>query len=84
MLGTMQATEYFTHLPRQDKRRLQLVVSDGAFWLLLPACLLDYKLRHVHTVVSQRLWSPVATSDAQRYDTVGLNEPIFSFRRIAR
>jgi hypothetical protein len=96
MLGTMQAPGYFTHLLRFDERVFQLVVSNGAFLLLYPALqnvrpityignrlawLLDYMLRDVGTVVSQRLWSPAAASDAQRYGTVPLNMPIFFVQR---
>ncbi|KAF8494388.1 hypothetical protein F5888DRAFT_655532 [Russula emetica] len=79
MLGTMQAPGYFTHLLRIDERYMQLVVANHAFWLLHPSHILDYMLRDVGTVVSQRLWSPAATSDAQRYGngSVPLNMPIF-------
>ena len=73
-----------------------LVVSNGQFLLLHPAVqnahpttlvgnrhawLLDYMLRDVGTVVPQRLWTPSATSDAQRYGTVPLNMPIFFVQR---
>jgi len=96
MLGAMQAPGYFTHLLRFDERDFQLVVSNHAFLLLHPAlqnvrpvtCIgdrlawhLDYMLRDVGTVVSQRLWSPAATSDTQRYGTVPLNMPIFLVER---
>jgi hypothetical protein len=99
MLGPTQAPGYFTHLLRFDERVFPLVVSDGPFMLLHPALpnvrpitfignrlawLLDYMLRDVGTVVSQRLWSSATTSDAQRYRTVPLNMPIFSFGGIAR
>ena len=92
LLGTVQAQGYFSHLLRFDERVFQLVVSDGSFLLLYPALqdvrpitcignrlawLLDYMLRDVGTVVSQRLWSPAATADAQRYSTVPLHMPIF-------
>jgi len=92
MLGAMQAPGYFTHLLHFNERNIQLVVSNGAFLLLHPAVqgvhpitylgnrpawLLDYLRRDVGTVVSQRLWSPAATADAQRYGTVPLNMPIF-------
>jgi hypothetical protein len=96
MLGPTQAPGYFTHLLRFDERVFPLVVSDGPFMLLHPALqnvrpitfignrlawLLDYMLRDVGTVVSQRLWSPAATSDARRYRTVPLNMPIFFVQR---
>ncbi|KAF8494393.1 hypothetical protein F5888DRAFT_1636100 [Russula emetica] len=92
MLVTMQALGYFIHLLRFDERDFQLVVSNRAFLLLHPAlqnvrpvtCIddrlawhLDYMLRDVGTVVPQRLWSPAAIPDAQRYGTVPLNMPIF-------
>jgi hypothetical protein len=95
MLGTTHAPDYFTRLLRFDERVFQLVDSNGAFLLLHPALqnvrpitcignrlawLLDYMLRDVGTVVSQRLWSPVSTSDAQRYGTE-LNMPIFFVQR---
>ena len=71
---------------------MQVVVSNGAFLLLhpavqgvrpvthinkLPAWILDFVMRDVGTIVPQRLWTPTATSDAQRYGTVPLNMPIF-------
>lgn len=92
----MQAPGYLTHLLRFDERNFQLYVSNGAILLLRPAVqnvhpftsignypawLLDYLLRDVGTVVSQRLWTPAATSDAQRYGTVPLNMPIFFVQR---
>jgi hypothetical protein len=92
----MQAPGYFTHLLHFNERNVQLVASNGAFLLLYPAVqnvrpityignrpawLLDYMLRDVGTVVSQRLWSPAATSDAERYGTVPLNMPIFFVQR---
>jgi hypothetical protein len=92
----MQAPGYFTHLLRFDERVFQLDVSNGAFLLLHPAVqnvhpityignrpawLLDYLLRDVGTVVPQCLWSPTATSDAQRYGSVPLNMPIFFVHR---
>jgi hypothetical protein len=42
-----------------------------------PAWLLDYLVRHYGTVVPQRIWSPGSPSDAQRYNNVVLNMPIF-------
>jgi hypothetical protein len=96
MLGAMQAPGYFTHLLHFNERNFQLVVSNRAFLLLYPgvqnvppiayignrpAWLLDYMLRDVGTVVSQRLWSPAGTADAQRYGTVPLNMPIFFVQR---
>jgi hypothetical protein len=42
-----------------------------------PAWLLDYVLRSYGTVVPQRIWSPGTPSDAQRYNNVPLNLPIF-------
>jgi hypothetical protein len=42
-----------------------------------PAWLLDYVLRDYGTVVPQRIWSPGTPSDAQRYNNVTLNLPIF-------
>jgi hypothetical protein len=84
MLGAVQAPRYFTQLLRIDERYMQLVVQNRAFWLLHPSRLLDYMLRDVGTVVSQRLWSPAATSDAQRYGTVPLNMPIFFVQRDGR
>jgi len=96
MLGATQAPGYLTDLLRFDERSVQLVVSNGSFFLLHPAVqnvhpithignrpawLLDYMLRNVGTVVSQRRWSPTATSDAQRYSTVPLNMPIFFVQR---
>src|SRR6267154_542476 len=99
MLGTTQASAYFTHLLRFNERNIQLVVSNGTFLLLhpvvqgvhpitylgnRPSWLLDYLRRDVRTVVSQRLWSPSGTADAQRYSTVPLNMPIFLFRAITR
>lgn len=96
MLGITQAPGYFTHLLRFDERNFQLAVSNGAFLLLhptpwngrpiaytanCPAWFLDYMLREVGTVVPQRLLSPAATSDAQRYGTVPLNMPIFFVQR---
>jgi hypothetical protein len=41
------------------------------------AWLLDYELRDYGTVVQQRIWSPGAPADAQRYNNVALNMPIF-------
>ena len=96
MLGPMQTPGYFSHLLRCNERNFQLVFSNGAFFLLHPAVqnvhpitylgnrpawLLDYYLRDVGTVVSQRLWAPAATADAQRYGTVPLNMPIFFIQR---
>jgi hypothetical protein len=42
-----------------------------------PAWLLDYLLRNYGTVVPQSIWSPGTPSDAQRYNNVTLNMPIF-------
>lgn len=42
-----------------------------------PAWLLDYLLQNYGTVVPQRIWSPGTPSDAQRYNNVSLNMPIF-------
>ena len=42
-----------------------------------PAWLLDYVLRNYGTVVPQGIWSPGTPSDAQRYNNVSLNMPIF-------
>jgi len=42
-----------------------------------PAWLLDYVLRNYGTVVPQSIWSPGTPSDAQRYNNVPLNMPIF-------
>jgi hypothetical protein len=96
MLETTHAPGYFSHLLRCNERNFQLVVSNGAFLLLHPAVqnvhpityignrpawLLDYMLRDGGTVVSQRLWTPAATADAQRYATVSLNMPIFFAQR---
>ena len=96
MLGTAQAPRYFTHLLNFNEQAFQLAVSDGAFLLLhpapqnvhpitylgnLPAWLLDYMLRNVGTVVQQRLWTPAATADAQRYGTAPLKMPIFFLQR---
>ncbi len=96
MLGAMQAPGYLTHLLRFDEHKFQLVVSNNVFWLLHPAVrnvhpityignrptwLLDYMVRDVGTVVPQSLWTPAATSDAQRYGTVPLNMPIFFVQR---
>ncbi|KAF8494395.1 hypothetical protein F5888DRAFT_1805574 [Russula emetica] len=62
MLGTVQAPGYFTQLLRIDERFMQIIVRNRAFWLLNPYCPFDHMLRDVGTVVSQRLWSPAATS----------------------
>jgi hypothetical protein len=92
MLETMQAPGYFTQLLHVNERNFQLVVTNGIILLLHPAVqgvhpityihnrpawLLDYMLRNVGTVVSQRLWSPATPSDAQRYGNAPLNMPIF-------
>ncbi|KAH9955293.1 hypothetical protein BC827DRAFT_1271823 [Russula dissimulans] len=42
-----------------------------------PAWLLDYVVRNYGTVVPQRIWSPGTAADAQRYNNVALNMPIF-------
>ena len=42
-----------------------------------PAWLLAYVLRNYGTVVPQSIWSPGTPSDAQRYNNVPLNMPIF-------
>ena len=92
----MHAPGYFTELLRFNERRFQLVVSNGAFLLLHPALqdvrpitfignrlawLLDHMLRDVGTVVLQRLWTPAATTRAQRYGTASLKMPIFFLQR---
>ncbi|KAH9980585.1 hypothetical protein BJV74DRAFT_887741 [Russula compacta] len=41
-----------------------------------PAWLLDYEVQN-GTVIPQRIWSPGTPSDAQRYNNVALNMPIF-------
>jgi len=84
MLGTVQAPGYFTQLLRIDERFMQIIVRNRAFWLLNPYCPFDHMLRDVDTVVSQRLWSPAATSlaYAQLYGAVPpLNMPIFFVQR---
>jgi hypothetical protein len=96
MLGTFQAPAYFSHLLHFDERHFQLVVQNSIIFLLHPAVqnvrpityignrpawLLDYMIRDVGTVVSQRLWSPATTADAQRYSTVPLRMPIFFVQR---
>ncbi|KAI9511236.1 hypothetical protein F5148DRAFT_1281043 [Russula earlei] len=42
-----------------------------------PAWLLDYLVRNYGTVVPQGIWSPANPADAQRYNNVPLNMPIF-------
>jgi hypothetical protein len=49
-----------------------------------PAWLLDYLLRNYGTVVPQSIWSPGTPSDAQRYNNVTLNMPIFFVRNDRR
>ena len=86
------APGYITHLLHFNERDIQLVVSNSAYFLIhptvqsvhpitylnnQPAWLLDYIVRNVGTVVPQRLWSPLSSTDAQRYATVPLHMPIF-------
>ncbi|KAI0291575.1 hypothetical protein BC826DRAFT_476650 [Russula brevipes] len=42
-----------------------------------PAWPLDHSVRNYGTVVPQRIWSPGTPSDAQRYNNVPLNMPVF-------
>ena len=49
-----------------------------------PAWLLDYLWRNYGTVVPQSIWSPGTPSDAQRYNNVALNLPIFFVQRDRR
>jgi hypothetical protein len=49
-----------------------------------PVWLLDYELRNYGTVVPQSIWSPGTPSDAQRYNNVTLNLPIFFVQRDRR
>ena len=96
-LGAEQAPGYFTHLLHFNEQGFQLVIAPNRAFLLLhpalpnvrpvtyfgnrPAWLLDYMLRNVGTVVQQRLWTPAATSDAQRYGNAPLEMPIFFLQR---
>ena len=96
MLGTTQAPGYFAHLLHFEESKFRLVVSNGEFLILHPAVqnvhpithvgnrpawLLDHMSSDVGMVVPQRLWSPAATSDAERYGTAQLNMPIFFVQR---
>ena len=84
-LEPRDTAQYLTRLLRMDEHLIQLTFTQewpGAFIITHPvtngpALPVDYVLQNYGTVVPQRIWSPGTRSDAQRYNNVSLNMPIF-------